>query len=98
MDCVDWGGLIRIQGIIFFILFWSLYYNLNSKRNTKMAITILDKYDQIDLSRQKAKMNLHFVREMNARRKISTALFDKIEYDQRGKAFDAAKKARMAVA
>ena len=40
-------------------------------------------------------MNLHFVREKNARRRINTALFDKIEYDQRGKAFDAAKKARM---
>lgn len=45
MDCVDYGGLIRIQGIILLILFWSLYYSLNSKRNTKTAITILDRQD-----------------------------------------------------
>ena len=70
MDCVDWGGLVRIQGIIFFVLFWSLYYNLNTKRNTKMNITILGKDDLISVTRQKAKANLHYVREKNARRTI----------------------------
>ena len=88
MDCVDYGGLLRIQGIIVFILFWSLYYSLNSKRNTKMAITILDREDELTVSRQKAKANLHLVREKNARSKITIALFDKIEYDQRAKVFN----------
>lgn len=88
MDCVDYNGLLRIQVIIAFILFWSLYYSLNSKRSTKMAITILDREDEVTVSRQKAKANLHLVREKNARRKINIALFDKIEYDQRAKVFN----------
>ena len=52
MDCVDWGGLVRIQGIIFFNLFWSLYYNLNAKRNTRIAITVLGKDDFVTVPRQ----------------------------------------------
>ena len=95
MDCVDWGGLMRIQGVIFFILIWSLYYNLNSKRNTKMAITILDVNDPFSVTRQDAKSNLHFIREKNARCKIDTALFDRIEYEQRAKNFIKIKKDRM---
>ena len=33
-DCVDFGGLMRIQAIILPIITWSLYYSLSSKKNT----------------------------------------------------------------
>ena len=33
-DCVDLGSLMRIQAIILPIICWSLYYSLNSQKNT----------------------------------------------------------------
>ena len=33
-DCVDFGALYRIQAIVLPIICWSLYYSLNSVKNT----------------------------------------------------------------
>ena len=59
VDCVDWGGLVRIQGVLVFVLVWSLYYSLNAKRNTRESIEVLDYFDGKHVTRQQAKKNLH---------------------------------------
>ena len=59
VDCVDWGGLARIQGILVLVLIWSLYYSLNAKRNTRETIEVLDIHDGKEVTRHQAKDNLH---------------------------------------
>ena len=80
VDCVDWGGLVRIQGILVFVLVWSLYYSLNAKRNTRETIEVLDIDDGKAVSRQQAKENLHSVREHTARASIGPKLYDQVAY------------------
>ena len=36
-DCVDLGSLIRIQAIIMPMVFWSLFYTLERKKNNESA-------------------------------------------------------------
>ena len=80
VDCVDWGGLVRIQGVLVVVLIWSLYYSLNAKRNTRESIEVLDYYDGKHVTRQQAKENLHSVRENNVRAHIGAKLYDQVAY------------------
>ena len=57
-DCVDYGGLFRIQAIILPIICWSLYYSLSTAKNTgnfQAVIEVLNYDDFKDVSRNEAK-------------------------------------------
>ena len=85
-DCVDLGSLARIQAIILPIIVWSLYYSLNSQKNTgtfQATIEVLAFNDVKQINRFEAKQNLHMIRENNARRKIENVLFDRFWYTNR---------------
>ena len=85
-DCVDYGGLGRIQAIILPCILWSLFYSLSSKKNTGTFQAIIEvlAYDDVKVvSRNEAKQNLHMIRENNARRKIENVLFDRFWYQNR---------------
>ena len=86
-DCVDMGALLRIEAIILPIIFWSLFYSLNKKRNTgtkaKSIVEVLSITDPRNVNRHDAKLNLHTIREQNARFKIDKVFFDRFWYENR---------------
>ena len=80
------GSLLRIQAIVLPIITWSLYYSLGKKKSTTTLNAIVEVLPETEfrtVSREKAKRNLHKIRETNAKRKIENVLFDKFWYINR---------------
>ena len=85
-NCIDLGSLLRIQAIVLPIITWSLYYSLGKKKSTTTLNAIVEVLPVTEgqmVSREKAKRNLHKIRETNAKRKIENVLFDKFWYINR---------------
>ena len=85
-NCIDLGSLLRIQAIVLPIITWSLYYSLGKKKTTTTLNAIVEVLPFTEfkmVSREKAKRNLHKMRETNAKRKIENVLFDKFWYINR---------------
>ena len=85
-NCIDVGSLYRIQGIVIPIIMWSLFYSLTNKKS-KMSLNaiveILPYNGMVTIPREKAKKNLHIIRETNIKQKIENVLFDKFWYTNR---------------
>jgi hypothetical protein len=85
-NCIDLGSLLRIQAIVLPIICWSLYYSLGKKKSTTTLNAIVEvlPFSEVKMvSREKAKKNLHKIRETNAKRRIENVLFDKFWYINR---------------